>query len=455
MKGERRTAISLFTSGGIGDLAIRAAGYDILVSNELHEDRHAVFAHNFPETTAITGDVREHTARIVEATRERLDGRPLDLLYATPPCQGMSKNGRGKLLNAVRSGRKPAMDERNRLIVPTMTIARELRPSVVLLENVPEMEGTLIVDDDGELVSILDFIASSLGDDYVGRAEVVEFADYGVPQCRQRLITVFTRDERLKQRLEEAGSLLPRPTHSESGSEGTRPWVTLREALADVPPLDARDADSARHDTIPFHRVPLLDEMKSWWVSHTPPERSAFDNQCVACGHDGNPTHVARRNAEGINRASSTTPVYCERCGELLPRPSVETADGRRRLMKGFTSAYKRMSYDRPASALTRNLSYACSDNKLHPEEHRVLSLYEAFRVHTVDRYDHEWQRADGRKLNDKTVREIIGESIPPAGLETIVRFVTEVSGGLDRPDTLDRPWSDSTREPAAATVAN
>lgn len=113
----------------------------------------------------------------------------------------------------------------------------------------------------------------------------------------------------------------------------------------------------------------------------------------------------------------------------MLPRPSVER-DGVRDLMKGFTSAYKRMSYDKPASALTRNLSYACSDNKLHPEQNRVLSLYEAFRIHTLDRYDYQWKRRDGKKVSDKTIREIIGESIPPAGLQVIVDHLLSIYRG-------------------------
>ena len=53
----KRTALSLFTSGGLGDFAVRQAGFDILVSNEKLEDRHALFAHNFPSTCAITGDI--------------------------------------------------------------------------------------------------------------------------------------------------------------------------------------------------------------------------------------------------------------------------------------------------------------------------------------------------------------------------------------------------------------
>lgn len=144
-----RTALSLFTSGGLGDLAVRQAGFDILASNEKLQDRHALFAFNFPSTCAITGDIWQQADRIESETRRRLRGRDLHLLYATPPCQGMSKNGRGKLLSAVRAGRKPALDERNRLIVPTMRLACRLRPETVLLENVPEMADTMILDEEG------------------------------------------------------------------------------------------------------------------------------------------------------------------------------------------------------------------------------------------------------------------------------------------------------------------
>lgn len=132
------------------------------------------------------------------------------------------------------------------------------------------------------------------------------------------------------------------------------------------------------------------------------------------------------RDHHGINRARTDTPIRCKQCGSLLPRPWVE-ANGEHRLMNGFTSAYKRMSWDKPASALTRNLSYACSDHKLHPDQHRVLSLYEAFHLHTIADFDYEWVYPSGRKASDKTVRDVIGESIPPRGLYAIYSFILKI----------------------------
>ena len=50
-------AISLFASGGIGDLALKANDIDIIIANELLEDRCKVLAHNYPETEVIQGDI--------------------------------------------------------------------------------------------------------------------------------------------------------------------------------------------------------------------------------------------------------------------------------------------------------------------------------------------------------------------------------------------------------------
>lgn len=434
-------AISLFSSAGIGDLALQNLPVEVLVSCELLEERHQVYLHNFPNSVPFTGDIWELKDSIIARTKQLLAGNELDILFATPPCQGMSKNGRGKLLQGIRDGNKPALDPRNRLIIPTLEIARALRPRIVVFENVPEMELTVIEDCGGRLVPILELVAEMLGDDYVGRGEIVEFADYGVPQRRQRLITVFSREAQFKIRLSMAGSLLPARTHSPSGSSKTKPWVTVRDVISGLPPLDAKDESSARGDH-PLHFVPLLDADKYFWVSNTPPEKLAFDNQCVVCGFDENPKHSVSRDEGGINRTSRDTPIRCLSCGELLPRPWVRTGNDFR-LMKGYTSAYKRMAWDLPASALTTNFAYACSDNKVHPSQNRVLSIYEALILHTITDYRYEFKRLDGKRVGAGLIYHIIGESIPPKGLEIIFRHLInllEESGNVAMENAEELP---------------
>jgi DNA (cytosine-5)-methyltransferase 1 len=223
---------------------------------------------------------------------------------------------------------------------------------------------------------------------------------------------------------------------------GRGKWVSVNEALSDFPPLDAKDQDQASDPVIPFHRVPVLDAKKYDWISHTPPGMSAFDNQCAnpLCFYDGNLTHGAERNAEGVNRGKKGTPLYCTRCGTMLPRPYAIREDGQKKIMSGFTSAYKRMAADLPAPALTRNLSYPCSDQKVHPTQNRVLSLAEAMRLQTISQYSYSWRlqtskagRLEDFAASDTLVRHVIGESVPPLFFEALARHILDITFNSQR----------------------
>lgn len=423
-------AISLFSCGGIGDLALQASGIDVLVANELLNERANVFMANYPNVSMVVGDINEQKDNIINELNKKLGKDSLDIVFATPPCQGMSKNGRGKLLNLLRQGLRPTVDPRNLLIIPAVEIFLKSQAHTLVMENVPEMQDTVIPDpeNDEQLINILDYIQSRLGEKFIRFSQVVEFADYGVPQSRQRLITIFSCHDNIIKEFETSKTLLPYSTHAKNPEPSQKKWVTVRDAISAVPKLDAQSKVLATSPTIPLHKVPLLDEDKYLWVKNTQAEKSAFDNQCINpdCLFQHNPTHKSQKNKEGINQASTETPLYCVKCNHRLPRPWVKEGQTYR-LMKGYTSAYKRMSWDMPASTLTQNLSYACSDNKLHPEQNRVLSLYEATILHTIDQYDFKWKRADGKKVSDKLIRELIGESIPPKGLEKIFTHLVKI----------------------------
>ena len=427
--------VSLFSGAGIGDVGWRAAGLEMLALCEIEHDRAGLAARNFPEARLFAADVREVREELAALVREHLKDDELFLISCTAPCQGMSKNGQGTLLRNAREGRRPSLDPRNRLILPALEIIRDLRPRWAVFENVPEMRNTVIEDADGQMRPILDVVHGALAPEYAGEAYVVEFADYGVPQRRQRLITVYTRDEAAKARYRAGAHLIPPPSHSQKPDARRQPWVSVSEALRGFPALDAGDAARARSSFSPFHRVPVLDAKKYEWVRHTPVGASAFDNQCInpACLYDGNAGHGNGRGADGINRALKTTPLYCRSCGTLLPRPFVQSADGSRRIMSGFTSAYKRMASDRPAPTLTRNLSYPCSDQKLHPTQNRVLSLAEAMRLQTISEYPYDWERLDvrtglPRPASDGLIRLVIGESVPPRFTEALGRHLIGLS---------------------------
>jgi DNA (cytosine-5)-methyltransferase 1 len=431
---DRLLALSLFSSAGIGDLGFRAAEFDFVGFSELEADRVGLIKTNYPNANYYTGDIWETKNEIIASTRAQLKklNKKLSLVSCTAPCQGMSKNGQGTLLKNIREGKRPTLDVRNRLIIPALEIINALQPEWVVFENVPEMSRTIIEDDEGNFVSILDLIEQKLKG-YVGRPYDVEVADYGIAQRRQRLITVYSKSKYHKTLIELGGQLVPPTTHSKVKSKYKHKWNGVLEELKSFPPLDAKSKDKSAHPNVPFHRVPLLDERKYFWVSNTPKNKSAFDNQCVACGYDKNLTHSSKHDLEGINRASKETPILCESCGEVLPRPSVIDPDGRIRLMAGFTSAYKRMSPDLPSPTLTRNFSYACSDSKIHPTQNRVLSIAEALHLQTISTYQYRWEITSGESVkpaSDALIRLMIGESVPPKFLELLGRHLIKTSSG-------------------------
>lgn len=422
-----KKAVSLFSSSGIGDLGLHNNGIKTVVACELLEERANLFKANNPDTKMFLGDIWELQEEIISYYQKNFTDNPF-ILLATPPCQGMSSNGMGKMLNDYRKGLRPKFDERNRLIIPAIQIIKKLQPDWIIFENVSNMGNTLIYDENEELVNIIDYIHKELGNSYVGAPEVINVADYGVPQSRVRLLTVFSKTKKGIKYFNNNLSYLPQKKYSKNGDLYTNKWITLRESISDFSELRAEKGYN-KDSNNELHRVPILDEKKLFWLDHTPEGLSAFNNQCInpACKFQENATHGSKHNHEGINKAKSDTPLYCSKCNSLLPRPYVEDKKtGKKRLMKGFVSAYKRMSWDLPASTLTQNFQYVSSDNKVHPSQTRVLSLAEALRLQTIDKYNYTF-KIDGKTVKDGLIRDTIGESVPPLIIDLLVKNILKI----------------------------
>ena len=426
-KGTDKYVLSLFSSAGIGELGIKANDLKILLSNELLASRCSLYEENYPETKSICGDIWELKDDICREWNMFNVGNPF-LIYATPPCQGMSFNSVGKRLQEIRKGKAPKDDPRNRLIIPTIEIVKKLKPQWLLLENVQGMQNTLICDNKGDYKTIIDYITDELSPEYVGIPEVVNCADYVIPQTRVRLITIFTRSEKGKKFFEEQGSFLPPRTHSDDPSTGLKKWVTLREAIGELPPLASKKGENI-NPSIPWHIVPVMKSEKYWWVENTPANETAYNNQCVECGYSENQRH-GMRFVEGRHTYKNDTPIYCERCGALLPRPTmVDKETGVRRRIKGFDSAYRRMSWDSPAPTLTQNMQAEASDKKIHPEQNRTLSVYEGLYLQTISDYEYSFT-IDGKPITPNACCNVIGESVPPKLIDMICKNILKIEEG-------------------------
>lgn len=420
-----KKAICLFSSAGIGELGIKNNNIDIVLSNELLGDRHELHKVNFPNAKHITGDIWENKGKIIDYWKSNFN-EELFLVYATPPCQGMSSIGAGKLISEVRKGNRKHMDERNRLIIPTLEIIKSLRPKWVILENVENMQNTIINDENDRYINIMEYVIEKLGNEYVGGAEVVNCADFGIPQTRKRLISIFTRDDNGKKYFENN-----RQFFLESDKPFKDKWVTLRDAIGNLPPLQAKNGLESRLDINPYYYVPVMSDEKYWWVSNTKEGDTAFNNQCVnpECMYDRNKLHGSNTKT-GIHKSNKDTPIYCEKCGSLLPRPTVVDGEtGDRRLIKGYDSSYRRMEWNKPANTITQKLQFESSDKKIHPEQNRVLSIYEALILQTINKYKYSFE-IYGKSISRGKIAQIIGESVPPKLIEIICSKIISINEG-------------------------
>ena len=81
------------------------------------------------------------------------------------------------------------------------------------------------------------------------------------------------------------------------------------------------------------------------------------------------------------------------------------------------------MRWDEPAPTLTRNFPFEASDNKLHPDQNRPLSIYEATVLQTIADYDFSFE-IDGRPVNRKIIADVIGESVPPRLIDILTKGI-------------------------------
>ena len=124
-------AMSLFANVGIAETYLNEIGIDVVIANELEHQRVKFYKHLYPHTNIVEGDITNNTIqdKLVELAKKE----KVDLIMATPPCQGMST-----------AGKKDKNDIRNLLIRDAVKIIKKVKPKYVFFENVPEQLNTYI-----------------------------------------------------------------------------------------------------------------------------------------------------------------------------------------------------------------------------------------------------------------------------------------------------------------------
>lgn len=210
-KTTKPKVVELFSGCGGTSLGFELAGFDISLGLDIHQPSVETFKKNHPNTTTILGDIRNVNPNKIA---DILNGESLDVLIGGIPCQGFSLNNR----------KRHEKDDRNFLYQEFIKFVDILQPKIVVMENVSGMRSTA----NGDFVREIEAELSRVGKMKV-KSKMLFAPDYGVPQKRNRLVFVGIRDDEF-----DFDSI--EKTHGESVG---KPYVTIREAIGDLPSLKA------------------------------------------------------------------------------------------------------------------------------------------------------------------------------------------------------------------------
>jgi DNA (cytosine-5)-methyltransferase 1 len=175
-RGRELRAIDLFAGCGGLTAGLRAAGYSVIGAVESDLLAASSYRLNHPSVRLFRSDIRRLSVARVMRTLRILRGR-LDLVAGCPPCQGFSTL-------TTHNGHRRVDDPRNGLIMDFLRFVRVLLPRAVMLENVPALAQDHLF---AGFVTALERLG------YAVKWDVLNVADFGVPQRRKRLVLIATR----------------------------------------------------------------------------------------------------------------------------------------------------------------------------------------------------------------------------------------------------------------------
>jgi len=258
----RPRLIDLFCGAGGASTGFEEAGFEVLAGIDVHRPSIETFAANHLRSGAVLGDIREvHPDLIHEATA----GQAPDVLAAGVPCQGFSRSNRKR-----HNG-----DPRNMLFREFLRFVEAFRPPVVLLENVSGLRSAA----NGAFVAEICKEIRRFG--YRVDVEVLNAADFGVPQLRQRVFFVGVH---------AAGQPFawPAPSHGPgTGKEHRVVW----DAIGDLPPLEAGD-EAFAYSTGPANDYQShLRRGRKWLLNHRAPSHPIEVQRKIAATAPGSPIY--------------------------------------------------------------------------------------------------------------------------------------------------------------------
>jgi DNA (cytosine-5)-methyltransferase 1 len=374
--------LSLFSNVGIAETYLEEVGAEILLANDIDSKRMLFYKHLYPKCETIIGDITN--PKIQNEIIQKAKDLKVNLIMATPPCQGMSL-----------AGKRDPLDVRNQLITYSIEIIKKIKPKYIFLENVPEQQKTKIKYKN-KIIFIPDYIKKELEEEYYFNSEtLIKCMEYSVPQMRKRNIFLLTRkDQKIKWSFPKKDNKI----------------ITLFEAIGHLPSVD-----------------PLVKEGYEKTISLFPEFEKKKEIALRLSKFHFPPTHAERHII-----AMRHTPSGCTAFDNQLFYPKKQNGEK----VSGHYNTYRRHSWDKPSRTIIMNNGVISSLCCVHPgrkisesdieknriySDPRVFTLLELFIVTTlpIDWDPPEW-------ANEGFIRKVIGEGIPPLLVKKIFFNLTK-----------------------------
>ena len=352
-----KVAVDLFAGGGGLSQGLKQAGFVVSAAVEIDPSACATYSANHQGTVLFQTDITKISGQ--ELLRTSPTGQ-IDLIAACPPCQGFSS-----LTTKYRRN-----DPRNELIFEFVRLVKEIRPSIIMMENVPGLAK-------GKGMPVFEAAMQDLtGHGYQLSHDVLDVANYGVPQHRYRLVVLGS--------LGKKPPTIPKPTHFRTPTNGQHSWMTVRDAIAkEDKPVSMKNAMAAGG--------PI---QLGWNVV-----RELSD------------INIKRLMAVRPGKSRATLPV------ELRPECHKNTDIG-------FSNVYGRMSWDDPSPTITGGCTTLSKGRFGHPSQLRTISVREAALLQSFPR---EYRF---NVVHMDKVCNIIGNALPPRFAEVIASACFHFIGG-------------------------
>lgn len=314
---------------GVGGLSYGFAhdqDFQIIAANEILLPMATAYSLNHPSVKMYNKDIKDFSISDLTIDLGIKKG-DIDIVVGGPPCQAYSTVGK-RLID----------DPRGKLFQEYYRILSELRPKVFVFENV---KGLLSMCG-GTLIKTIVQLFESLG--YRVHVKLLNAADYGAPQIRERVILIGT--------LLDKEFNYPKPTHynPEIGViPGLKPYVTLGEAIGDLGFLE-NGGKCFSYSSEPQNDYQIL------MRANAPTELM---------------DHNVSKNGEHLIRLMEALPDGGS------PMDVAEHL----RPTSGFANCYCRLWWDKPSTTITRNLGCVSSSRCVHPKQPRPLSTREGARI--------------------------------------------------------------------------